>query len=414
MIGFKKVASAAMLTTTVSLTACVDDGRGTAEEGITADTFDFVAMFVNYADNIIIPNYQAVAERADTLSATTGPLANYCAAIGTANETTALTAAETAWSDLQAAIQQSESHVIGPAADNGESLRNRLNSYQAGELSTCGIDQSVVLASQDPNFDVAGRTVNQRSIAAVEYLLFNQDLTHTCPSQITETATWDARSADERKTLRCEYAVKVSEDIATTADTLVNAWSTDSGNYRSTFVNPNNIAASLEALSDAMFYMDVEVKDSKLGIPTGISNSCSGFSCAEDVESPYSQTSLQNIRNNLVAFEQMLTGGNGLGFDDIIVQADVSELNDRFVTNISDAIGNIDSQTTSLFTQASNIVDAQDEADCNNAFANPSTPTSIPACNLYGFIKLITDDLKVGFVAAVDVDLPDRAQSDND
>ena len=29
-------------------------------------------------------------------------------------------------------------------------------------------------------------------------------------------------------------------------------------------------------------------------------------------------------------------------------------------------------------------------------------------------MKRITDDLKVGFVAAVNVDLPDRAQSDND
>ena len=36
------------------------------------------------------------------------------------------------------------------------------------------------------------------------------------------------------------------------------------------------------------------------------------------------------------------------------------------------------------------------------------------ACNLLGMIKLINDDQKIGFVAAIDVDLPDRAQSDND
>ena len=414
MKSFKQKAKLSLLASVVAVSACVDDSTDPSSNAVSVDSFDFVAMFKNYADNIIIPNYQALADKAGIMAQSDGPIANYCDAIGNPSEAEALTAAEEAWNNTQAAIAISESHIIGPAKDNDELLRNRLNSYHAGELSTCGIDQAVMLADQDSNFDVVARTVTQRGIGAVEYLLFNTDLTHTCPSQVTETVNWNARSEVQRKRLRCEYAVVISNDIATNANQLVNSWSSDGDNYRNTFINPANISDTLSALSDAMFFMDVEIKDIKLGIPTGINSDCSAISCPDKVESPYLRTSFAHIRNNLEAFKTMLTGADGPGFDDIITQAGVSELNTELQANITAAIENIDSQTNSLFAEAAAISNAQDEADCNNAFTNPETTSDFPACNLYGLIKLITDDLKVDFVAAVEVDLPNRAQSDND
>lgn len=404
----------ALFFVSLGLSGCVGDSKESAEQTNSVANFDFIAMFANYADNIIVPNYQRVLQRAEVLTAAEGPLTEYCAAIGTANEATALLNVESAWDSLQSAIQQSESHLLGPATDNGGALSNRLNAFHAGGLSTCGIDQAAVLAAQDAEFNLATRAVNQRGIGAVEYLLFNPSLTHTCPSQISETQNWDSRSEDERKRLRCDYAFLVSEDIASAASSLVHAWQSDGGNYRSTFLNPLNNQVSLKALSDAMFYLELAVKDIKLGLPLGINNQCSGFSCPQRVESPYRQTSLQNIRDNVQAFELMFTGDDGLGFDDIIARAGVSNLNDRFLSNIAAVIAAIDSQSVSLLQQAAMIVDSETEAECINAYANPMTPSAQPSCSLYGLIKLITDDLKIGFVAAVDVDLPDRGQSDND
>lgn len=394
--------------------SCVDDSKDSSQQNVTDDNFDFIAMFANYADSIIVPNYQAVADRAGSFVASGGPVAEYCMAIGSANEVTARALALASWEVLQAAIQTSESHIVGPVTDNGESLRNRLNAFHSGALSTCGIDQAVVQASQDVSFNVSSRSLNQRGIAAAEYLLFNTDLAHSCPSQIVETQTWNGRSDTERKQLRCEYALLLGDDIANAANSLVEAWDVNGGNYRSVFINPVNAAENLAALSDAMFYLELEVKDTKLGIPTGINSACSGFACPNNVESPYTQTSLQHIRSNLEAFETMLTGGDGLGFDDIITQAGVSDLNDRFATHITAAINHIDGQTETLFAQVSGITDSDAETVCTNAFTNPATPSAIPACNLHGFVKRITDELKVGFVAAVNVDLPDRSQSDND
>lgn len=414
MIHIKKMAYVYAVGAAIVLAGCVDDGTNGASNSVTAENFDFVTMLGNYADNIIVPNYQAVAQSAALLSATNGPIDSYCAAIGGGSEAAAIATAESAWQDLMAAIQQTELHILGPAAENNSNLRNRLNAFNSAALSTCGIDGSVILASQDSNFDVADRSINQRGIGSIEYLLFNANLNHTCPSQITTTATWNSLPEDDRKRLRCDYALQIAQDVSVTADVIVDAWSSSGGDYRSTFTNPNNLAESLEALSDALFYLDIEVKDEKVGIPTGINSACTSFACPEGVESPFTENSLENIRNNLVAFQQMLVGGSGLGFDDIIQQAGVPELNDSFDASVSQAIAIIDGAAASLRDDTAAITDANDAAACANDAANPSEPGTFSACRLAGALKLITDDLKVGFVAAVAVDLPDRAQSDND
>ena len=111
-----------------------------------------------------------------------------------------------------------------------------------------------------------------------------------------------------------------------------------------------------------------------------------------------------------------MTGGSGPGFDDLIDGAGVPALNQRFADNTAAAIALIDTASESLFEQATGIDSSAAEMECMNDYLNatPNSPGRFSACTLLGAIKLIIDDLKVGFVAVIDVDLPDRAQSDND
>lgn len=396
------------------LSACVDNSSAPQQQNSSVDNFDFLGMMANYADNIIVPNYQALSGSAEKLAADDGVLATYCAALDDSVTEVSEELAD-AWGELQAAIQRSEMHTLGPVLENSGALLNRINSYNGSELSLCGIDQAVVLASQDDNFDIAARTNNQRGVTALEYLLFDNRLTHHCPSQIPETVGWNERSALERRQLRCAYAQSIAADIDNTARELLQAWAIDGENYRLRFINPNNIEDNLSALSDALFFLDVDVKDRKLGIPTGINDDgCSEFACSDAVESPYAEASLSHIRHNLESFAAMLTGGEGLGFDDIIRFAGVDQLNNRMLSTVDEAILLIDTADASLKQQVAAIATAADEAACANALANPSSPSEQSACQLYGLIKRLTDDLKVDFVAAVNVDLPERGQADND
>ncbi|MBM94691.1 MAG: hypothetical protein CMI09_02425 [Oceanospirillaceae bacterium] len=377
-----------------------------------SNEFDVTRLLVDTTDKIILPGYQQLATQAELFSAEDGPLAQYCNAIGTGNEASGREAAQSSWRGLVDQWQQAEIHRLGPIADNDEALGKRISSFGSTALDSCGVDQVVVLSRQE-EFDIATRSNNQRGLEAIEYVLFKDDLTHTCPSQISVLDDWNDRTEQQRKQWRCEYAQVVANDIRSAAETIHTSWSIDGDNYRSEFLNPATAGSNLELLSDSVFYLDVVVKDLKLGLPLGISDACSEFSCPEQIESPESEYSLANIRNNLVGFSRLIEHeGSSLG--DLIRHAGVPDLATRLTDNATAAINLIDSMNSSLLAQANAIDSADAESQCTNAFTNPDADSDLAACRLYGFMKRITDDLKVGFVAAVNVDLPDRAQSDND
>ncbi len=405
----KSVLSAGLLAV---LAACsVDDS---SEPGADDIEFDVTAMLANAVDGVMIPNYEALAEATGSLAAGEGPLAGYCDAIGTGNEAAARAAAQQSWRDTMDAAQRAELHIVGPAAENSNTLRNRIISFGSSSLSTCGVDQSVVLADEDASFDVSNRSLNQRGLGAIEYLLFNDDLDHTCPSQIPETADWNARPEAEREQLRCDYAEQLAADTDEAAGAILDAWQPEGGNYRAEFLDPSRAEQSFKALSDALFYLDTHTKDLKLGVPLGLNDDCSALSCPDAVESPYAEDSLMSVATNLEAFVEVMNGGSGLGFDDIMISEGFDTTADSFVEQTQAALTLISGTNESVRDQAGRIDSTQAETECINAFASPDSPSDFPACNLHGLIKRITDDLKSEFVAIVNVDIPTRAQGDND
>ena len=224
------------------------------------------------------------------------------------------------------------------------------------------------------------------------------------------------RQETARKTQRCTYAQSLATDAATAATAISNEWSAAGGDYRATFVAEDSAGSSLQALTDVLIiHMDKEAKDRKIGIPTGVKAECSAYSCPDLIESPYSETSLTNVRNNLIGFREVFNGGDGQGFDDLMIDADFADIATSMQTKISDAIANIDAASISLNDQANAITDETTASACTNAYGSPDTSnTDYSACSLTGLLKRITDVLKIEFVNIVGVNLPGSVQSDND
>lgn len=395
------------------LVGCVDQG-GSSESESVEESFDFTRMMANYADNIIIPIYDEFSAGAEVASTGSGSIANYCQSIGTGSEITQHNLARESWRELMSQWQQAEIFLVGPAAENGNALRNAIFSYASNfPPSSCAVDQSVVLA-QASDFNIENRSFNSRGLDALEYLLFNESLEHTCPIQIVETQNWNSLSDTERKQQRCQYAQDVIEDIHNSAQTLLNSWVSSGSDYRTEFINPVTASENIEALSDALFYIEVETKDTKLGLPIGLKSDCSQIACPAAVESPYSETSLKNIQENLIGFKKALNGDQGLGFDDIIIEKGYPEVAQTFNNDIDAAIAYIDTIDSSLLSQSQALLENGNEVDCVNSAANPDSVQEISICSLHGYVKRITDTLRVEFITIVDLDLPDRSQSDND
>ena len=399
-----------------SSSTSTDSGSNDSDTTSNSTTdFNIPAMLTDIADKVIIPNYESLANAANAFAAGTGSLATYCSAIGSADEASALAGAQTEWMGVMAKIQLTEPHAVGPAGANDDTLRNRVLSYANVNLNTCGLDQSVTKQS-NPDFKLSTRSSNQRGFGAIEYLLYNTSLTHSCAPQIAATSGWNDLSTTARKTQRCTYAQSLAADVADAATTIANEWSATGGNYRATFVAEDSAGTSLQALTDVVIvHMDKEAKDRKIGIPTGVKAECSSYSCADLIESPYSESSLTNIRNNLIGFREVFNGGDGVGFDDLITDADFADITTSVQTKIADAIANIDAASVSLNDQATSITDETTASACTNAYGSPDTSSiDYSACSLTGLLKRITDVLKIEFVNIVGVNLPGSVQSDND
>ena len=378
------------------------------------EEFTTLGMLTNLVDAVIVPNYQALATETAAFAAEDGALAIYCDATGADTASSAQeTAVQEAWRQAMTAVQAAEMHVFGPAAANGEALRKRILSYDDATLSTCGVDISVVLAGDD-GFDLRSRSLNQRGYGAIEYLLFNDDLTHTCAPQVPSTADWNDLGETERRTARCALARLIADDAAAAAADIAAQWDADDGDYRATFLDPDTSGEALQHLTDGIFAMDLLVKDRKLGIPTGVHDDCSSAACPELVESPYARHSFANIRVNAIAFKALFEGGDGFGFDDFIVNEELAEVAERFSTNTQAVIDYVDGIETSLYDQVVAIESEDRDTECMNAFAAADLRAELSACTAVGLVKRITDDLKIDFVTIVGVSVPGGAQTDAD
>jgi predicted lipoprotein len=380
----------------------------------SSDDFDLAGMLVDIADKVMIPNYTTLSTATLALSASTG-IDTYCSSIGTSGEAAAQSAVKIVWQDAVNSMQKTESHAVGPIANNDDTLRNRIHSYANVNLGACSIDRAVV-AHTDADFDLSVRSSNQRGLGAIEYLLFNTTLTTSCAPQITETSSWDALTTTDQKSQRCTYASKVATDVAAAASSVLTSWQASGNDYRATFVSEGNAGASLQALTDVIIvHMDKEAKDRKVGIPTGVKEECSSFSCASLVEFPYTETSSSAIKNNLQGFRSLFTAGDGKGLDDLITERGYPDVTASLLEKTDAALANIDLATVSIFDQATAINDASTETQCTNSYVSPDTQsTNYSACALTGLMKRITDVLKIEFVTILEVNLPGSVQSDND
>ena len=197
---------------------------------------------------------------------------------------------------------------------------------------------------------------------------------------------------------------------------MLTSWEASGNDYRATFVSEGNAGASLQALTDVIIvHMDKEAKDRKVGIPTGVKEECSSFSCASLVEFPYTETSSAAIKNNLQGFRSVFTAGDGKGLDDLITERGYADVTASLLEKTDAALANIDAATVSIFDQATAINDSATETQCTNSYVSPDTQsTNYSACALTGLMKRITDVLKIEFVTVLEVNLPGSVQSDND
>lgn len=384
-----------------------EDFGNNAQNEVNTD-FDRLALITNLTDNIIAPTFSAFYQQTQLLAPA---VASYCATeqafsnatVTSENVASEKTLAQGEWRTAMDLWQQAELMQMGPLTDNDGALRDNIYSWPV--TNACSVDYDTVyfdidLVNGQP-YDITQRTSSRKGLAALEYLLFNEQVLSSCESG-NEPAEWNTYSSEEIILARCNFAEAVAQDLENNALTLLTQWQSATG-----FVNElkqaavtdiNSAQQAVNRISDALFYIDSLTKDWKLARPLALEPfDCATPPCSVDasaLESTFSQHSLQNIINNLTAFEKLFTGNGGIGFEAFLNESAGDLTAEEMKSDISQAL-----------IQLSNI---------NNSMTATLADDPNTLIESHSDIKKITDNLKNDFINNLALELPATSAGDND
>ena len=421
--GTNKILIAVALSATFYLSGCGEEVTSSQGEGFNSqrntDTdFNQTQLIISLVDNVITPNYQSFAQLANEQI---NAIDQYCQQEQASSENTTSDTvaddkllAQESWRLAMDNWQKIEMMQLQPLLNADGGLRNNIYSWPI--RNTCGVDLDVTyFKNNEVNgqpYDISRRTASRKSMVALEYLLFNEALDHTCTGSVIPQS-WNNQTEQYRKIARCEFATEVAKDVANNAQVLLNKWLGDDGvsGYAQTLklagTNDNEFATdhdAVNAISDAIFYLDKFTKDGKLAEPLGLfANECGAQACPEAVESKYSQHSIKNIINNLQALKEFMQGQvagdtslieGAIGFRDYLIDVGDQETADSIDANIITAITNAQAYETSL---ADTLISDEEKV-----------------LQTHTDVKNITDQLKTDFINSLALELPKTAAGDND
>jgi uncharacterized protein len=364
-----------------------------------ADQFDRNALLAHLSEHVLLPIHATFDAKANALPAA---IAAHCDALDAGTPGTTLETARAAWRDAIDSWQRAEQLLIGPAEMDNKALRDRIYAWPL--LAPCDVDRDVASRWANPaSYDLSTKLQRQRSLLAIEYLLFPQSEAHNCA--IAPTG-WDALGGDLPRA-RCRLAHVLASDVAAAATTLHTAWRADGGNYAGELAQAGNGSsissahAGVNLVSNSFFYVDRMVKDMKLAEAAGIAvNACGTVQepCLREVELRFADRATTAIRINLTTLREAITGTtaaiDGPGFDDFLIAVGQPDVAARMTAELDAAIA----KATAL----------------PESFVGALTTNYAAIVDSHAALKLFTNDLKSQFLTLLALDIPDDVASDND
>lgn len=319
----------------------------------------------------------------------------------------ATTDAREAWSGAFASIQELEGFAIGPYAHaptlGAQAIRDELYAWPL--VSRCRIEEQLV-AREYEQATFSASLVNARGMAAVEFLLFASDGANACSSfsTINASGSWAALGPSELAARRRAYALVAARDVAARARALRDAWSAAGGNYQGIFASAGagspvyaTESLALNAVTDAIIYVDEYVKDWKLGKPAGFFE-CTTGTCPGAVEAPYARASRSALVANLAAARRIVQGCGdgfaGLGVDDWLASVGAGDLANRLLGTLVTAQESV----------------AALDGPVDEVLARDASKVALAHANVRAFTLLWKGEV----LPALSMQLPTSAQGDND
>ena len=279
---------------TLFFIACDKKKQKTVDEEIQ---FDKSAMLTNYADNVIIPNFQAFKISLDSL---VNSFNTFVQTKTVAN----LIIVRQKYITANLKFQHISPLKFGPSET--EIVRSNFNTFP-----TDTIQINLNITSGNYNLGTISN-LDAKGFPALDYILFGKNI-----SDASLVALFDT---DNKATNRIAYANACLTEMQSKTTTIINSW--NSG-YKNTFTSSlgTDIGSSIGFLVNQLNFELDNLKNNKIGIPLG--KKTLGIAEPTKCEAYYNGQSVQNASETLNAIENLylgrsLGGSDGKGFDDYL------------------------------------------------------------------------------------------------
>ena len=312
------------------------------------------------------------------------------------------TAAQDAWVETMRAWQALEVMQVGPAASSltavgGENIRDEIYSWPT--TNPCRIDQATARFEFESSTFFDDALVNAVGLDGLETVLFSPANENSCSvnSGINRDGTWRSLGADGIAQARADFGQALVDEVESDLLRIRDAWEGGFADQLATAGQGSEAFDSsvkgVNAIYNALFYMETFGKDRKLGWPLGL-RSCGQEDCSEEVESLMAGHSHEWFVANLDGFRALYTGGEGLGMYDLLVSIEEEDLADAVLEKLDAA----DEAAAALSAGLNQTLD--------------SNPDDLDA--LHTAVKGVTDLVKVDIATVLSLEVPSEAAGDND
>jgi uncharacterized protein len=374
-----------------------------ARTGDVADAAERRVLLENIAQQVILPAYEDFAKSAAQLTAA---LENH----SEVHTDSTRSQAQSVFREAMLAWERAEMFQVGPAAaisnfnPGSAGLRNEIYAWDKDDA--CVVDRGLVREVYESDDFAKDVYFYGRGLGAIERLLFDGSRATACAAgdRIATPEAWQALVDGDLDQRRALYALSASRVVSERADQLVAAFRDDfmpelakAGAGSHLF---DRTQEALNAVTNALFYVDVEVRDLKVGGPLGRTMACMDDGCA--TEHRYARLSREALTANLEALKAIFVGSHP---DD--------ERGDA-MWGLSDLLRSVQADST-----ADQIEQAIDEAlaavgALGLGFDETPRDPAVHGAAAFEALQALSDLLNTEFLQKLALNPPMRASGDND
>lgn len=331
----------AFVATTTLFISCKKDDD-TTEETATGLTNEQIQSNIlnDFGNTVALASYRQMENKMNAFY-------NACVYFDAAQDQNNLDNARNAWKDVRSTWEQSEAFLFGPVATNNIDP----------STDTWPVDYTALDSLMN-----TGTAFTQTYINSL-----GDELKGYHPSEYLLWGTNGNKAPADFTTREREYLIALSADLQIKATSLRNSWDPAvSDNYLMQVINAGQ-STSIYPSQKSVFE---ELVNSMAGICDEVANGkiTEPFNAADPTleESPFSQNSLTDFKNNITGVKNVYYGkyiADGTGINDLLEKNNLS-LHTKIATQLDNAINSFNGVTvpfgqaiTSQPTQVQNIID---------------------------------------------------------